>query len=405
MDVDNVQRVVVDRSNASGGGPLDLPHASSGSRHVHHHHHRHRHAHGQDQGESPPPPPCALSGLMALSMAAQMGKQPSHAAFVPPKMGSFGLPTALEQVGEEDDGDDDDDMSPGLPGFAELVKNIGPSSSETPVAESPLREEMHIKQAQLQQRQLLALLQQQQQQIQQQHLVQLQLQQQLAMQHQEQMRIQMQIHQRQMQVEQEEKQRLERLRQQRIQQELEQQQQLLQQQEQASPIMYTAKAKRRPPNMDKSKLYCHQCGKRETPEWRKGPDGPATLCNACGLQWNTTVKMMACRSVNPATTGPPIRGAPWMQHNQTPQSPATPATPTMSSPLPHRTGPAQVTASTPNSYSLPEQQHTKPSTSTTASTTTPTHASHSLNLGKILTGHGILEAYPDSLISFLHHRS
>jgi len=43
--------------------------------------------------------------------------------------------------------------------------------------------------------------------------------------------------------------------------------------------------KRRPAHMDKSMLICHFCGRRDTPEWRKGPGGPATLCNACGLQW------------------------------------------------------------------------------------------------------------------------
>jgi len=43
--------------------------------------------------------------------------------------------------------------------------------------------------------------------------------------------------------------------------------------------------KRRPAHMDKSMLFCHFCGRKETPEWRKGPAGPATLCNACGLQW------------------------------------------------------------------------------------------------------------------------
>ena len=43
--------------------------------------------------------------------------------------------------------------------------------------------------------------------------------------------------------------------------------------------------KRRPAHVDKNSLYCHFCGKRSTPEWRKGPAGPATLCNACGLQW------------------------------------------------------------------------------------------------------------------------
>ncbi|KAK9468128.1 hypothetical protein V1512DRAFT_258795 [Lipomyces arxii] len=33
-----------------------------------------------------------------------------------------------------------------------------------------------------------------------------------------------------------------------------------------------------------SSLRCHQCGILETPEWRRGPDGARTLCNACGLQ-------------------------------------------------------------------------------------------------------------------------
>ena len=26
-------------------------------------------------------------------------------------------------------------------------------------------------------------------------------------------------------------------------------------------------------------------GTLESPEWRKGPNGPKTLCNACGLRW------------------------------------------------------------------------------------------------------------------------
>lgn len=29
---------------------------------------------------------------------------------------------------------------------------------------------------------------------------------------------------------------------------------------------------------------CHACGINETPEWRRGPDGARTLCNACGLR-------------------------------------------------------------------------------------------------------------------------
>lgn len=29
---------------------------------------------------------------------------------------------------------------------------------------------------------------------------------------------------------------------------------------------------------------CHSCQTTETPEWRRGPDGARTLCNACGLR-------------------------------------------------------------------------------------------------------------------------
>ncbi|KAM7222178.1 blue light receptor, variant 2 [Rhypophila decipiens] len=30
---------------------------------------------------------------------------------------------------------------------------------------------------------------------------------------------------------------------------------------------------------------CTDCGTLDSPEWRKGPKGPKTLCNACGLRW------------------------------------------------------------------------------------------------------------------------
>lgn len=30
---------------------------------------------------------------------------------------------------------------------------------------------------------------------------------------------------------------------------------------------------------------CADCGTLDSPEWRKGPRGPKTLCNACGLRW------------------------------------------------------------------------------------------------------------------------
>ena len=32
---------------------------------------------------------------------------------------------------------------------------------------------------------------------------------------------------------------------------------------------------------------CHSCNRAETPEWRRGPDGARTLCNACGLRMDS----------------------------------------------------------------------------------------------------------------------
>ena len=45
------------------------------------------------------------------------------------------------------------------------------------------------------------------------------------------------------------------------------------------------------PKKDKKKqkladeFVCADCGTLDSPEWRKGPKGPKTLCNACGLRW------------------------------------------------------------------------------------------------------------------------
>ncbi|XP_074308113.1 GATA transcription factor 4-like isoform X2 [Silene latifolia] len=33
------------------------------------------------------------------------------------------------------------------------------------------------------------------------------------------------------------------------------------------------------------KKTCSHCGTQKTPQWRGGPNGPKTLCNACGVQY------------------------------------------------------------------------------------------------------------------------
>ncbi|KAF8517587.1 hypothetical protein BU17DRAFT_49724 [Hysterangium stoloniferum] len=45
-----------------------------------------------------------------------------------------------------------------------------------------------------------------------------------------------------------------------------------------------AQRKKKSPFGDEQRV-CMTCGRTDSPEWRKGPHGPKTLCNACGLRW------------------------------------------------------------------------------------------------------------------------
>ncbi|KAI9286812.1 hypothetical protein BC943DRAFT_275597 [Umbelopsis sp. AD052] len=42
--------------------------------------------------------------------------------------------------------------------------------------------------------------------------------------------------------------------------------------------------KKKKPRIVEDEYVCHECGCVESPEWRRGPNGPKTLCNACGLR-------------------------------------------------------------------------------------------------------------------------
>ncbi|MCJ1233503.1 hypothetical protein MMC14_001461 [Varicellaria rhodocarpa] len=41
---------------------------------------------------------------------------------------------------------------------------------------------------------------------------------------------------------------------------------------------------------------CHSCNRAETPEWRRGPDGARTLCNACGLHYAKLTRKMGSKA-------------------------------------------------------------------------------------------------------------
>ncbi|KAF8911037.1 hypothetical protein CPB84DRAFT_1763187 [Gymnopilus junonius] len=47
----------------------------------------------------------------------------------------------------------------------------------------------------------------------------------------------------------------------------------------------SSKKKKLKRSQNAEQYVCNQCGRTDSPEWRKGPQGPKTLCNACGLRW------------------------------------------------------------------------------------------------------------------------
>ncbi|CAB4429989.1 unnamed protein product [Rhizophagus irregularis] len=59
-----------------------------------------------------------------------------------------------------------------------------------------------------------------------------------------------------------------------------------------------SKKKRKKRSAPSSNKVCHHCQRKDSPEWRKGPDGPKTLCNACGLR-------TLCKQMNAQGGGPP----------------------------------------------------------------------------------------------------
>ncbi|KAF2502394.1 hypothetical protein BU16DRAFT_7191 [Lophium mytilinum] len=60
---------------------------------------------------------------------------------------------------------------------------------------------------------------------------------------------------------------------------------------------------------------CHSCNRAETPEWRRGPDGARTLCNACGLHYAKLTRKMGGKAtvgssnLRPKSLGPGSPGA------------------------------------------------------------------------------------------------
>ncbi|PPJ49912.1 hypothetical protein CBER1_04690 [Cercospora berteroae] len=59
---------------------------------------------------------------------------------------------------------------------------------------------------------------------------------------------------------------------------------------------------------------CADCGTLDSPEWRKGPKGPKTLCNACGLRWAKKEKKRTGDDGKPNSPVAGMVGQPPMPH-------------------------------------------------------------------------------------------
>jgi hypothetical protein len=49
---------------------------------------------------------------------------------------------------------------------------------------------------------------------------------------------------------------------------------------------------------------CTHCGSEETPQWRQGPAGPSTLCNACGVRFKSGRLFPEYRPINSPSFSP-----------------------------------------------------------------------------------------------------
>ncbi|KAI3636487.1 hypothetical protein MIR68_005839 [Amoeboaphelidium protococcarum] len=77
-----------------------------------------------------------------------------------------------------------------------------------------------------------------------------------------------------------------------------------QQKQKASSNHGKISRKRQSRMAEKAARRCHACNVNETPEWRRGPDGARTLCNACGLTYAKLLKKSKESGIDLVSTSP-----------------------------------------------------------------------------------------------------
>jgi hypothetical protein len=113
----------------------------------------------------------------------------------------------------------------------------------------------------------------------------------------------------------------------------------------------TVQRRRRTIYTSRRNLHCHMCGVTETPEWRRGPAGDHTLCNACGLHYAKSLKKQRKeRDSRKHSIDMLLNENQQSQNNG--ENPATPTSPNSTPPTNNNT-PSNITAPPPGAAVTP----------------------------------------------------
>lgn len=119
---------------------------------------------------------------------------------------------------------------------------------------------------------------------------------------------------------------------------------------------------------------CHSCNIRETPEWRRGPDGARTLCNACGLHYAKLMRKsnkihgtggdaprIDMDTLRASARAADLTDKPRSKRSQQSAEPTSPMESTKPLPQQHHQGSFQVVAMMPPSNLASNPPHAEPS--------------------------------------------
>ncbi|CEP20829.1 GAT3 [Cyberlindnera jadinii] len=111
------------------------------------------------------------------------------------------------------------------------------------------------------------------------------------------------------------------------------------------PHPLQGQTRRRPRSKRYTNLQCQRCGITETPEWRKGPNGARTLCNACGLFHAKVLKRDGAEAAALAVVNTEVKKRRRRQRKYKPNEPMTIQVPVpIALPIPMGMAPVPVQA-------------------------------------------------------------